>query len=49
MEHFTVDRDDPVVDALKLLKDDDAAKTATPDELADAQRQVDAWLARQDG
>jgi hypothetical protein len=38
MEHFTVDRDDPVVDALKLLKDDDAAKTATPDELADAQR-----------
>ena len=46
-EHIVVDRDDPVVDALKLLKDDEAAKKASPEELADAQRQVDAWMAQQ--
>jgi hypothetical protein len=49
LQHIIVDKDDPVLEALKLIQDDDAAKTATPDELADAQRQVDAWLARQDG
>lgn len=47
-EHMIVDQDDPILDAMKLLKDADAAKSASPGELAEARRQVDAWLARQD-
>jgi len=47
-EHMIVDRSDPVLDAMKLLKDREAARNASPDELAEAKRQVDAWLANQD-
>ncbi len=47
-EHIVVDRNDPVLSAMRLLKDRDAAKKASPDDLAEAKRQVDAWLARQD-
>lgn len=45
LQHIIVDKDDPVLDAMQLLKDGEAAKTATPEELAKAQRHVDAWLA----
>jgi len=48
VEHIIVDQDDPVLEAMRLLKDGDVAKTASPDELAEAKRQVDAWLAHQD-
>lgn len=48
VEPIVIDRDDPIVDAMKLLKDPEAAKRASPDELAEAKRQVDAWLAHQD-
>ena len=48
LDPIVVDRDDPIVPALTLLKDPAAAKAATPEELAEARRQVDAWLARQD-
>jgi hypothetical protein len=47
-EHMIVDRDDPVLEAMRLLKDPEAAKNASPEELAEAKRQVDAWLAHQD-
>lgn len=46
-EHMIVDRDDPVLDAMKLLKDRGAAKNASPEELAEAKRQVDVWLEHQ--
>ncbi len=48
VEHITVNRNDPVMAAMRLLKDRDAAKNASPDELAEARRQVDAWLAQHD-
>lgn len=47
-EHIIVDRGDPVLDAMKLLKDSDAAKKASPEALAEAKRTVDEWLAQQD-
>ncbi len=46
MQHLIVDKDDPVLDAMRVLKDGEVAKTASPDELAQAQRVVDAWLAQ---
>lgn len=45
-EHIVVDRDDPVLDALRLLQDPSLAEMASPEQRAEAQRQVDAWLAR---
>ena len=48
IEHIVVDRDDPVVEALTLLKDSEASKAASPEELAKAKRLVDAWTAGQD-
>lgn len=45
---IVVDRDDPIVDALRLLKDPEAAKRASAEERAEAKRQVDEWLARHD-
>jgi hypothetical protein len=47
-DHIVVDSDDPILDQMKLLKDPTAAEKAAPDELAEAKRQVDAWLASQD-
>lgn len=47
-DHIVVDLDDPILEQLKLLKDPKVAENATPDELAEAKRQVDAWLASQD-
>jgi len=47
-EHIIVDQDDPILDAMKLLKDGDAAKNALPEKFAEAKGQVDVWLARQD-
>lgn len=47
-EPMIVDRGDPVLDAMKLLKDPEAAKKASPEQLAEAKRQVDAWLSHQD-
>ena len=45
-DHIIVDRDDPILDQLMLLKDPGATKKAPPDELARAKRKVDAWLAQ---
>ena len=45
-DHLVVDQDDPVLEAINLLKDGAATKKATPAELADAKRSVDAWFAR---
>ncbi len=46
-EYMIVDRSDPVLGAMKLLKDPEAAKNATPEELAEAKRQTDVWLEHQ--
>ena len=46
VEHIIVNQDDPILDVMKLLKDGDASAALSPDELAEAKRQVDAWLAR---
>lgn len=45
-EHMIVDRNDPVLDAMRLLQDREVAMNASPDKLAEAKRRVDAWLAR---
>lgn len=47
-EYVIVNLNDPVVDAMTIQIDSDAAKNASPDERAEANRQVDAWLAQQD-
>jgi hypothetical protein len=47
-DHIVLGRDDPILAQLQLLKDPEAAEKATADELAEARREVDAWLARQD-
>ena len=46
-EHIIVDRDDPVLDAMRLLKDANSTKHRSPEDLAEAKRLVDTWLAEQ--
>lgn len=48
VEHIVVNRDDPVLEKMRLLKDPEAAKKSSPAELAEAKLQVEAWLAQQD-
>ena len=46
-QHIVVDQDDPVLEAIRLLQSKELAEKATPDRLAEARRQVDAWLAEE--
>ncbi len=47
-DHVVLDLDDPIFEKMKLLKDPDAAKAASPEELSEARREVDAWWAQQE-
>jgi len=48
VEPIVVDRDDPIVDALRLVKDPESARQASPDQLAEAKRRIAEWLSRRD-
>ena len=48
IDHIVVDQSDPILAQLQLLQDAEAAKKATPEALAEAKREVEAWLASQD-
>ena len=48
VEQIVVNRSDPILEAMRILKDPEAAKNASPEQLAEAKHMVDSWLEQQD-
>lgn len=49
IEHIIVDQDDPILEEMRLLKDGANAPGSSRQRVAEANRKVEAWLARRGG